>query len=312
MNILITGAAGFIGFAIADRLSHSHDVVGIDNFNDYYNPSLKRDRAKQLSKTILYEKDIAVPQNLVNVFDKHRFDCIIHLAAQAGVRYSIDNPWAYERANLLGTLNVLEFAAKHKVPKVIYASSSSVYGGNTKLPFTETDNVDSPISIYAATKKANELMAHVYHNMYGLKTIGLRFFTVYGPWGRPDMAAYKWAELMSQGRPINVYNHGKMQRDFTYIDDIVDGIESCVGADLNHEVFNLGNDRTVELEYYIELLEGCLGIKAKRNYMDMQPGDVKKTWADITKARKLLNYNPTTSIEKGLGRFVEWYKEYKK
>ncbi|HHI01065.1 MAG TPA: NAD-dependent epimerase/dehydratase family protein [Thermococcus litoralis] len=310
--ILITGSAGFIGFHTAKRLLEDGNfVIGIDNMNDYYNPLLKEKRNEELSKYRnykFYRLDFSDWDELNKKLRDEEFDIIIHLGAQAGVRYSLKNPWAYERSNVLGTLNIFELARKRDINKVIYASSSSVYGGNTKVPFSEDDRVDTPISLYATTKRCNELMAYTYHHLYGIQMIGLRFFTVYGEYGRPDMAFWKFTKNILLGKPIEVYNYGNMERDFTYISDIVNGIYASVEYKKSgYEIFNLGNDRPVNLEYAISLIEKYTGKKAIKKYLPMQPGDVPKTWADLTKSRKELGYEPKVPIEEGLKRFVEWF-----
>ena len=311
-NILITGSAGFIGSHLSKYLLENYkdvQLIGIDNLNDYYNPILKEKRNNILKNYENYnfiKLDFSNWDNLVNNLKNKNIDLIVHLGAQAGVRYSLENPWAYEQCNLLGTLNIFELARKFDIEKVVYASSSSVYGGNKKIPFSEDDNVDKPVSLYAATKKSNELMAHTYHHIYGIKSVGLRFFTVYGEYGRPDMAFWKFTKNILSGKPIDVYNHGKMMRDFTYVSDIVSGILSSIEKDFEYEVFNLGNDNPTELEYAISLIEKYAGKKAIKNYMPIQPGDVERTWADLTKSRELLNYNPKVKIEEGLKRFVNW------
>lgn len=315
-TILVTGGAGFIGSHVSKKLMElGYEVVIVDNLNDYYDPRLKNDRLKIFLKDFqfdFFQIDISNKEALAKIFKKYRFDFICHLAAQTGVRYSLVNPHAYEKSNILGTLNIFELAKDNAVKKVVFASSSSVYGGNKKLPFSESDSVDNPVSLYAATKKSNELMAYAYHNLYGIDMIGLRFFTVYGPWGRPDMAYYKFSDLICAGKPIDVYNNGKMKRDFTYIDDIVSGVISAIGSDLKFEIINLGNNQTVELEQMIDLVGENLNKNIKKNYLPLQPGDMIETWADINKAEKLLGYNPQTNIENGLKKFVNWYKEYKK
>lgn len=315
MKVLITGGAGFIGSATAKKLIDRGDrVVLIDNFNDYYDPQLKRDRIKFFlkdckEKFVLYKGDIRDAKFLEKVFKKEKPEKIIHLAAMAGVRNSLENPALYVDVNIMGTTLLLDLAVKHKVKNFVYASSSSVYGGNEKVPFSEKDNVDSPVSIYAATKKADELIAHVYSHIYGLKTTGLRFFTVYGPWGRPDMGVFKFIANIVRGKTIEVYNFGKMRRNFTYIDDIVSGTITVLDADLPCDVMNIGGDRDDELLDYIAAVEHVSGKKAKKKMMPMQPGDVPRTVADIRKLRKL-GWKPTTRIEQGVKNFVGWYKEY--
>jgi UDP-glucuronate 4-epimerase len=315
-SFLVTGSAGFIGFHVArSLLAQGARVVGLDNFNDYYSPALKRDRDRELKNYpnfVSLEGDLADLPFLEALFEDHRPQKICHLAAQAGVRYSLINPFAYQKANLEGFLNILELAKRFKVERLVYASSSSVYGGLTEMPFAETQRVDTPISLYAATKKANELMAHAYTHLFGLQTIGLRFFTVYGPWGRPDMAMWLFIEAMLQRRPIKVFNYGRMQRDFTYIDDIVQGVLAALmvtGLD-PFEVINLGNHRSEELLRVIALLEKELGVKAVQDLRPIQPGDVPATFADIARAQDKLGFHPTTPIDQGIPRFVQWYLDY--
>ncbi len=318
MKVFVTGAAGFIGFHVANALLDSgHDVVGLDNFNDYYDVRLKRDRHRMLADRPGYcgvEADIANEGALRSVFKEHCFDAVCHLAAQAGVRYSLENPHAYGQSNLMGFLNILEMCRHAQTPRLVYASSSSVYGGNTKLPFSESDPVDHPVSLYAATKKANELMAHCYTHLFGLQTVGLRFFTVYGPWGRPDMALWLFTEAILEGRPIPVFNRGDMRRDFTYIDDIVAGVlASLLKSGLSpYEVFNLGNHRSEELLHLIRLLGEALGREPQLDLQPMQLGDVKASLADIDRARTKLGYEPRTPIATGIPRFVEWYLQYRR
>ncbi len=313
-KILVTGGAGFIGAHLAKKLIEQNNrLVIIDNLNDYYEPKLKRDRLKILlkgKKFKFYKADISHKAALGKIFKKHKFDYICHLAAQAGVRYSLTNPDAYEKSNVLGTLNLLELARQFKVKKFIFASSSSVYGQNSKRPFRETDRTDSPVSFYAATKKSGEHLTHAFYKLYGMKICALRFFTVYGPWGRPDMAYFKFADLMRKNKPIEIYNHGKMRRDFTYVDDIVAGVMSALKRNFTYEIINLGNDRPEKLMDLVGLLEKYFGVKAKKKYLPMQAGDVTATWADTKKAKKLLNYRPKTSLEQGIKKFVEWYKLY--
>ncbi|MCX6761327.1 MAG: SDR family NAD(P)-dependent oxidoreductase [Candidatus Moranbacteria bacterium] len=315
MKVLITGGAGFIGSNLAKKLLDRGDqVVIIDNFNDYYDPSLKEARIKKFLKGYkfkLYRGDIRDVKLLEKIFKNEKLDKVVHLAAMAGVRYAIENPLIYADVNVLGTTNLLQLATKYKLKNFVYASSSSVYGNNKKLPFSETDSVDTPISPYAATKKATELMAHVFSHVHGLPTTGLRFFTVYGPWGRPDMALFKFTKNILAGKPIDVYNHGKMSRNFTYVDDIVSGTITVLDANLPCGVMNIGGDKEETLLRYIEVLEKCLGKIAKKNMMPMQPGDVPSTVADIKKLRKL-GWKPTTRIEKGIANFVEWYRQYYK
>ena len=312
--ILVTGSAGFIGFHTAWRLLKAgNKVIGLDNFNDYYDPSLKEDRNKLLEKESdykLYRGDLADLNLIKQVFAENKIDKVCHLAAQAGVRYSLTNPHTYIQSNLVGFTNLIDEAKNAGVMDFIYASSSSVYGSNKKIPFSVEDRVDSPISLYAATKKANELIAYTYHHLYKMNCTGLRFFTVYGPWGRPDMAAYKFANRLTRGEAIEVYNHGKMKRDFTYIDDIVDGIVASLEKAYPYEIFNLGNNQPVELSYFIDCIEKELKIKAKKEMLPMQPGDVPTTFADIDHSREKLGYEPKTSIEEGIKNFIKWYREY--
>ncbi len=315
-TVLVTGTAGFIGMHLAHcLLEKGHHVIGIDNFNDYYDVNLKRDRHATLEPHPCYsgvEGDLTNMAILQKTDEGNPIDCVCHLAAQAGVRYSMQNPHAYQKANLEGFLNVLEFCRHRKINRLVYASSSSVYGGNTKLPFSEDDPVDHPISLYAATKKANELMAHCYTHLYGLQTVGLRFFTVYGPWGRPDMAMWLFTKAMLAGEPIKVFNHGNMQRDFTYIDDIVTGVEKSLFSDQlePYEILNIGNHRPEPLMDMIELLANTLGCKPKIEMLPMQPGDVPATFADIERIRGLLGFEPSTPISQGIPAFVKWYRAY--
>lgn len=317
MKILITGTAGFVGFSLAKTLlAKGYEVVGIDNFNDYYDVKLKEDRNKILesySNFKLYRLDISNLEDLKKVFEENKFDKVCHLAAQAGVRYSIDNPYVYADANLVGFVNMINLVKDNGIKQFVYASSSSVYGDTSKIPFNEEEDVSKPISLYAATKRANELIAYTYHHLFGLKTIGLRFFTVYGPWGRPDMAYFKFAQSMSKGEEIPVYNYGKnMKRDFTYIDDIVDGIVKALDSDYDYEIFNLGKGSPDELGSMIDLVEKYIGIKAKKNLLPMQPGDVLITYSDTSKAKKMLGYEPKVTLEEGIEKFAEWFKEYYK
>jgi UDP-glucuronate 4-epimerase len=314
-KILITGGAGFIGSATAKKLMERGDkVVLIDNFNDYYDPRLKRDRIKKFLKGYkfkLYKGDIRDFKFLEKIFRSEKPDKVLHLAAMAGVRYSLENPLLYGEVNFMGTLNLLELARKYTVKNFVYASSSSVYGANKKVPFAETDRVDNPISTYAATKKSTELLAHMYSHTFGLPTTGLRFFTVYGPWGRPDMAYFKFTKAILSGKKIDVYNFGRMMRDFTYIDDIVEGILKTLDRTSKYEIMNIGADKPEKLSAFIEVLEKNLGVKAKKNFMPIQPGDVPRTMADVKKLRKL-GWKPTTQIEEGIKNFVAWYREYYK
>jgi UDP-glucuronate 4-epimerase len=313
-TILVTGAAGFIGHWTALRLLERGDtVVGIDNFNSYYDATLKRARAARFEGRVkIHEIDIADTGAVRRVFDENKIDQVCHLAAQAGVRYSIENPFSYEASNNLGTLNILEACRHTGVSSLVYASSSSVYGGNTKTPFSVDDPVEKPISLYAATKRANELAAYTYHHLFGLRATGLRFFTVYGPWGRPDMALFKFTKAILAGEPIDVYNHGKMKRDFTFVSDIVSGIVASLDKNHPYEIFNLGNSSTVELSYFIECIENELGKKARKNLLPMQPGDVPETSADIDKSRRLLGFDPQVKIEEGIREFLKWYRAYYK
>jgi UDP-glucuronate 4-epimerase len=319
MRILVTGAAGFIGFHSARRLLDAgHEIVGIDNMNSYYDIRLKVRRLAQLEArdTFSFIKlDLADRDGMAHLFETSGFDAVLHLGAQAGVRYSIDNPFAYIDSNLTGTLTVLEGCRHHKVRHLVYASSSSVYGGNTKQPFSIEDRVDDPVSLYAATKRSNELMCHTYARLYGVPITGLRFFTVYGPWGRPDMAYFKFANAITEGRPIDVYNGGDMLRDFTYIDDIVDGITSLIEAPAPgasdptpHRVYNLGNNRPEKLMDMITLLEQKLGKTAVKNFLPMQPGDVYSTYADIEATARDIGFSPKTSLADGLTHFAAWYQ----
>lgn len=316
VRVLVTGTAGFIGCHLAKSLlDDGHDVVGIDNFNDYYAVQLKRDRNAILSPYAAFtgiEMDLGERDGLESVFNSHTFDVVCHLAAQAGVRYSLTHPHAYQKSNLEGFLNILESCRHSKVPRLVYASSSSVYGGNTKLPFSESDPVDHPVSLYAATKKANELMAHTYTHLYGLQTIGLRFFTVYGPWGRPDMAIWLFTDAMLRGKPIKVFNHGDMRRDFTFVSDIISGLRAALVTEglAPYEVLNLGNHRSEKLMDMIGTIAETLGVEPRMEMLPMQPGDVPATYADVTLAGQKLHYRPTTPISVGIPRFVEWYKTY--
>ena len=312
-KILITGGAGFIGSACAKKLMDRGDkVVIIDNFNDYYNPQLKKDRITKFLKGYkfkLYRGDIRDYKYLAKIFKKEKPDKIVHLAAMAGVRNSLTNPFLYEEVNVRGTINLLELAVKYKIRNFVFASSSSVYGNNQKTPFSESDPVDMPISPYAATKKACELISHVYSHIYGLNVTALRYFTVYGPWGRPDMALFLFTDAIIKGKPIKVFNYGKMTRNFTYIDDIVSGTIKVLDHPARYEVMNIGGDREDTLLKFIEIIEKNVGKKAIKKLMPMQPGDVPSTVADIRKLRKL-GWKPETRIEEGIKKFVEWYKNY--
>ncbi|MBU2674000.1 NAD-dependent epimerase [Hafnia paralvei] len=332
MNILVTGAAGFIGANVCSRLlSNGNSVVGLDNLNDYYDVALKEARLEPLIQNDDFhflKIDISDSLAIAKLFEEQRFDRVIHLAAQAGVRYSLTNPLSYAQSNLLGHLNILEGCRHTKVKHLVYASSSSVYGLNCKTPFSTSDSVDHPISLYAATKKSNELMAHSYSHLYGIPTTGLRFFTVYGPWGRPDMALFKFTKNILAGEPIDIYNNGEMQRDFTYIDDIVEGIIriSDVIPQVNNEwtvetgspatssapyrVYNLGNGSPVKLMDYITSLEKSLGIEAIKNFMPMQPGDVYRTYADTQDLFAATGYKPKVGVDEGVKAFVDWYRDF--
>ena len=311
---LVTGAAGFIGFHVAKSLLRDGvKVVGIDNLNPYYDVSLKRARLEQLTTQhnfTFYHEDIKDLDALKNIFSSHKIKRICNLAAQAGVRYSMEDPFVYQESNIKGFLNLLEMARQHPLDNFVYASSSSVYGNNKELPFRVEDNVDTPISLYAATKKSNELMAYTYSHLFNIPLTGLRYFTVYGPWGRPDMALFLFTSAMLKGRTIDIYNFGKMKRDFTYIDDIVNGTISSLDNPFKYEIFNLGNSKTVELMKLIKIIEEELGINAKKNFLPLQPGDVPETYADIDKAKNMLGYNPKTSISSGVKKFIAWYREY--
>lgn len=321
MSVLVTGAAGFIGYHTAMRLSREgFSVVGIDNLNPYYDVKLKQARLHRLQTltNFTFQRLDIVDQPAINaLFEQGRFKQVIHLAAQAGVRYSLDKPDAYAQSNLVGFLNVLEACRHHPPEQLIYASSSSVYGANTRMPFREDDQVDQPVSLYAATKRANELLAHSYCHLYGLQATGLRFFTVYGPWGRPDMALFKFTEAMLQGRAIDVYNQGEMARDFTYIDDIVEAIFRLLDKPpaLSDErgtnrLFNIGRGSPVALMSFVECLEQALGMKAQRRYLPMQKGDVVKTWADVSALSRCIDFSPQVPIEQGVQAFVQWYREF--
>ena len=319
MKILVTGAAGFIGFHLTKRLlTGGHEVIGIDNFNDYYDPRLKELRVKQLQNEHfkLLRFDISDKMKLQGAFLEFQPEVVINLAAQAGVRYSIKNPDIYVQSNIVGFLNVLE-CCRHAVnkPALLYASSSSVYGGNKEMPFRETDKVDTPISLYAATKKSNELMAHCYSHLYNMQCIGFRFFTVYGPWGRPDMAYFLFAEALTAGKPIKVFNNGEMQRDFTYVDDIVDGLVRCItNTDKlpQYDIFNIGNCRSEKLMDFINVVASSLGIKnPQMEFLPMQDGDVPATYASVDRLHNVIGYNPTTPITVGIPKFAQWYVDWK-
>jgi UDP-glucuronate 4-epimerase len=332
-KILITGAAGFIGFHLSKYLleSNKYQVIGIDNINNYYSTKLKEDRLKILKKYENFEFhkiDLKEKEKIDELFEKEKFDYVINLAAQAGVRYSITNPYSYVDSNLIGFVNILEACRNNPVKHLLYASSSSVYGGNKIAPFSTGHNVDHPVSLYAATKKSNELMAHTYSHLYKIPTTGLRFFTVYGPWGRPDMAYFSFTNNIMDGKAIKVFNHGKMERDFTYVDDIIEGIyklinkipkenkdwdeqkDSISESFAPYKIYNIGNNSPVKLMEFINTLEEKIGKEAEKIYMEMQPGDVLRTYADTSDLEKEINFKPSTKLADGLEKFVEWYKEY--
>lgn len=331
MKILVTGAAGFIGMSMTLALTNlEHEVVGIDNINDYYPKSLKYDRLQRCgiersnirynvmstSKTFanyrFMKLNLEDASGIQRLFLEEKFDLVLNFAAQAGVRYSLEEPMSYVKSNIEGFLNILEACRYTNVPKLMYASSSSVYGKNEKLPFAKTDRVDSPINMYAVSKKTNELMAHTYSHLYGFTTVGFRFFTVYGPWGRPDMAPFLFADSIVNDKPINVFNHGKLSRDFTYIDDIISGLLSAVSTTFHepYNIFNLGNSKPVELLYFINCLEKGFGKKAVLDFVDMQPGDLATTWADISDFELKVGYKPVVEIDEGVRHFTDWYKAY--
>ena len=313
-KILVTGSAGFIGYHLCKSLLNDNfDVLGIDNINDYYDVNLKKSRLNELrkNKNFIFEKiNITNRESLSKLFKEFQPKIVVNLAAQAGVRYSIENPYAYMDSNLVGFLNIIELCRNNNVKNFIYASSSSIYGANKKSPFSESDRVDSPISFYGASKKANELIAYSYFHLYNLKSTGLRFFTVYGPWGRPDMAMFIFTKRILENKPIEVYNNGKMKRDFTYIDDIIMGIRSAIEKNYDYEIFNLGNNKSENLMDMISIIEQELDMKAIIDYKKLQPGDVVETLSDITKSKEMLNYNPSISIRKGIPKFIDWYKSY--
>ena len=313
-KILVTGAAGFIGFHLSKSLlEDDYEVLGLDNLNDYYDPKLKQARLDILLKypNFRFEKiDIAHREPLTKAFTNFKPKKVINLAAQAGVRYSIENPYAYMDSNLVGFLNIIELCRHNDVEGLIYASSSSVYGGNTKIPFSVVDRVDNPISLYAVSKKSNELIANSYSHLYGFHTTGLRYFTVYGPWGRPDMAMFIFTNKILAGEPIPVFNHGNMKRDFTYIDDIIAGTRSAIEKNFKCEVFNLGNHKSEKLMDVVGLIEKNLGKKAEINFLPIQPGDVPESFADINKSVEMLHFKPTTNVDVGINRFIDWYKEF--
>lgn len=329
MKILVTGAAGFIGSFLCHRLlGDGHEIYGIDNLNDYYDVQLKQDRLSQLvtyDNFVFQKLDLFDRKGMQALFKQVPFVCVVHLAAQAGVRYSLENPYSYADSNLSGFLNVLEGCRHSQVDHLIFASSSSVYGANRKVPFSTEDNVDHPVSLYAATKKANELMAHAYSHLYGIPITGLRFFTVYGPWGRPDMAYFKFVDAIAKGRAIDVYNHGKMKRDFTYVDDVVEGITRLLkripqtrpnqgpgtqDSTAPYKIYNIGNHSPVELLRFIEVIEETMGKPAEKNMKPMQPGDVPATYADVEPLMQDIGFKPETPIEVGIQKFVDWYQSY--
>jgi UDP-glucuronate 4-epimerase len=334
MKVLVTGAAGFIGYHTAKiLLERGDEVVGLDNLNDYYDVTLKHARLKVLEGHANFrfvKQELADRDGIATLFASERFERVVHLAAQAGVRYSIENPFAYVDSNLTGTMTILEGCRHNEVGHLVFASTSSVYGANTKMPFSVHQNVDHPLSLYAATKKANELMAHTYASLYGLPVTGLRFFTVYGPFGRPDMALFLFTKAMLAGEPINVFNHGHHRRDFTFVDDIAEGVVRALDrvataneawdsdapdpatSRVPYRLYNIGNQQPVELSRYIEVLEECLGVKAKKNLLPLQPGDVPDTWADVEDLVTDVGYRPATPVEVGVRRFVDWYREYYK
>ncbi|GBD69202.1 Capsular polysaccharide biosynthesis protein I [Tetragenococcus halophilus subsp. halophilus] len=331
MKVLITGTAGFIGSHLAKRLiSQGYEVVGVDNINDYYSVQLKKDRLKSIGDNnfTFYKLNLEDYEGLSQVFSDEQPSVVVNLAAQAGVRYSLENPHAYIDSNIVGFMNILECCRHYKVDNLIYASSSSVYGANTTKPFKTSDNIDHPLSLYAATKKSNELMAHTYSHLYNLPTTGLRFFTVYGPWGRPDMALFKFTKAIINDETIDVYNHGKMLRDFTYVDDIVEAVSRLVnkpaapnpewtGADPDpssssapYKIYNIGNNSPVRLMEFVEAIENKLGKVAKKNYMDLQPGDVPETYANVDDLYRDIEFKPETTIQEGVDEFIDWYLEY--
>ena len=332
MHVLVTGVAGFIGHHLALRLlARGDSIVGIDNLNDYYDVTLKENRLKRFptdAKFSFRKLDITNRADIQSLFEKEKFDAVVNLAAQAGVRYSVTHPHAYIEANIVGFINLIEGARHTKVKHFVFASSSSVYGANTRMPLSESDNVDHPLSLYAATKKANELMAHSYANLFQLPCTGLRFFTVYGPWGRPDMALFKFTKAILADEPIQVFNHGNMIRDFTYIDDIVEGVMRVVDATAKpdptwsgdkpdpassyapYRIFNIGNNNPIQLMHYINALEDCLGKKAKMDMLPMQPGDVPATAADVSCLQAAVDFHPKTEVETGIAKFVDWYRSY--
>jgi UDP-glucuronate 4-epimerase len=311
---LVTGAAGFIGSHVSRALLERGDrVLGLDNLNDYYDVSLKKARLRLLQDIehfTFYREDLANREGLTKIFGQNKIQVVCNMAAQAGVRYSLVNPFAYQSSNLEGFLNIIHLSQEHQVENFVYASSSSVYGNNKKVPFSVQDRVDNPISLYAATKKANELVAHTYSHLYRLPCSGLRLFTVYGPWGRPDMALFIFTKAITKNQPIEVYNFGKMRRDFTYIDDIVQGVLASMDRPVPYAIYNLGNSRAVDLLYFIECIEKELGKKAEKKMLPMQPGDVVETYADISESERDLGFQPTTRIEEGIASFISWYRSF--
>lgn len=334
MKVLVTGAAGFIGFHVSKYLLERGDsVVGIDNLNNYYDPSIKYSRLELLEpdeKFLFLKLDISDKKGIEQLFEEQHFDAVINLAAQAGVRYSLENPHAYMESNVVGFLNILEGVRHHQIDHLVYASSSSVYGANTLQPFSEQHNVDHPVSLYAASKKTNELMAHSYSHLYGISTTGLRFFTVYGPWGRPDMAYFLFAKAILEDKPINIFNNGEMSRDFTFIDDIVIGLVAALdnppegnsdwsgdspdpaSSYANYRIFNIGNNNPVNLLDFVKAIEKSLGKVAQKNFMPMQPGDVPSTYADVSSLKDATGFNPEVGVQQGVDCFVKWYKDYYK
>ena len=320
LKMLVTGVAGFIGFHLTKRLcDEGHYVVGVDNLNDYYDVQLKKDRLAELDVFIesglfdFQKIDIADLSDLEAIFNETKIDIVINMAAQAGVRYSLENPHEYIRSNVQGFMNILECCRHNNVSKLIYASSSSVYGGNVKLPFSESDRVDNPVSMYAASKRSNELMAHTYSHLFGLNTIGLRFFTVYGPWGRPDMALNIFTKNIIEGKPLQIFNNGKHSRSFTYIDDIVESISKLLNVDCfenKYSIFNIGGENTIDLMNYVSVIEGALSLKGTYDFLPMQLGDVEKTEADLQNLRKVIDFAPKTNIKTGIKKFVNWYRKY--